>query len=73
MRDRAVRAMPAPEANAELQANLDVCHILLSNYIFAIPVHLSLSCPIDIFLVGNRVYVKNVCFLQHPQQFKPAG
>ena len=26
-RDRAVRAMPAPEANAELQANLDVCFI----------------------------------------------
>lgn len=26
-RDRAVRAMPAPEANAELQANLDVCLI----------------------------------------------
>ena len=26
-RDRAVRAFPAPEANAELQANLDVCQI----------------------------------------------
>mgnify|MGYP004708479027 FL=1 len=24
MRDRAVRAIPAPEANAELQANIDV-------------------------------------------------
>lgn len=24
-RDRAVRAFPAPEANAELQSNLDVC------------------------------------------------
>lgn len=26
-RDRAARAIPAPEANAELQANLDVCQI----------------------------------------------
>lgn len=25
MRDRAGRAIPAPEANAELQTNLDVC------------------------------------------------
>jgi len=25
-RDRAGRAIPAPEANAELQTNLDVCH-----------------------------------------------
>lgn len=36
-RDRAVRAMPAPEANAELQTNLDVCQIswpLLSFIIF---------------------------------------
>lgn len=24
-RDRAVRAIPAPDANAELQANIDVC------------------------------------------------
>lgn len=26
-RDRGVRAMPAPEANAELQSNIDVCPI----------------------------------------------
>lgn len=26
-RERAVRRRPAPEANAELQANLDVCHL----------------------------------------------
>lgn len=26
-RDRAVRGIPVPEANAELQANLDVCHM----------------------------------------------
>ena len=26
-RDRAMRGIPAPEANAELQANLDVCQI----------------------------------------------
>lgn len=31
-RDRAVRAMPAPEANAELQANLDVCLINCLNF-----------------------------------------
>lgn len=24
-RDRAVKAIPAPEANAELQSNIDVC------------------------------------------------
>ena len=42
-RDRAVRAMPAPEANAELQANLDVCPIncfLQQNYFILIEVEL---------------------------------
>ena len=33
IRDRAARAIPAPEANAELQSNIDVCSI---NYIFDI-------------------------------------
>lgn len=30
VRDRAGRAIPAPEANAEVQANLDVCHTWFS-------------------------------------------
>lgn len=29
MRDRTARAIPAPEANAELQANIDVCCLKL--------------------------------------------
>lgn len=32
-RDRVSRAMPAPEANAELQTNLDVCEICFTSYI----------------------------------------
>ncbi|KAK4477934.1 hypothetical protein RD792_017199 [Penstemon davidsonii] len=39
-RDRAVRAIPAPEANAELQANMDVCCIILTRY------HLFICCYI---------------------------
>ncbi|MBA0846380.1 hypothetical protein Goshw_001160, partial [Gossypium schwendimanii] len=32
--ERANRAVPAPEANAEIQANLDVCETLFSSYSF---------------------------------------
>lgn len=35
-RDRGIRAMPAPEANAELQSNIDVSHLLFTEqYLYA--------------------------------------
>ena len=64
-RDRGGRAVPAPEANAEIQANLDVC---LDNlpvfYLFALTasrLHLlivyisTLGCACVFFLMLNRI------------------
>lgn len=36
-RDRAVRAFPAPDANAELQSNLDVCNSCTISCVICVP------------------------------------
>lgn len=43
VRDRVGRAVPAPEANAEIQANLDVCDILMLFHLSIIIDHLFFS------------------------------
>ena len=58
-RDRP-RAMPAPEANAELQANLDVCHLFFSvtlchNIIYHHTIMNRLSLLCSVIIVQNLI------------------
>ena len=50
VRERVGRAIPAPEANAEVQANLDVCQIAFLSLSLSLCLSLSLSYDIYIYI-----------------------
>lgn len=56
-RDRGVRAVPAPEANAELQVNIDVCLIMLLLWIIT-----SFTFGISIYKIPSKTKNDEIIF-----------